>query len=507
MPEKSESRSRSTEKFFAQVRDSIPRLLTRDLGDLTPREARLAYILRLLRETWREIKRDQCLLRATALAYQTLLGLIPLLVIVMSLLASPSFAEPRQRFLDAVVDFIYPVKNVPENGAAAGGTGLEDIRQRKKQFRDAVENLAGAATQIGVVGLVFLIVIFVWTMRTIEESFNAILGAHESRPLMAQVARYSAILLWGPLLVLLSFTFTQYMHTTSSDGMTWLWSWLFNYVFPFFVTFVAFLSMYLWLPNSRVRLRPGLVGAAVGTLLFEICKHMFSFYAANVISYSSTMTGKVYGTLSVLPVMLLWFYVSWVVILFGVEVAFVVQNFQDLTTKDERIARASRWRSFYAVRAIQEIGERFFGGQKPLTVQQLADRFSLPEYEMLDIMGRLQKEGLVEKADRERGEVVFLPARDLETLSVGEIVAAIAGETLESPDGLNQDPDATRVGEIFNAAREAVQTKLRSSVRSLTPIAQKPRPASEKESDPSDADAAESSAAPQKPAADERGKN
>ena len=142
-------------------------------------------------------------------------------------------------------------------------------------------------------------------------------------------------------------------------------------------------------------------------------------------------------------------------------------------------------------------------GQEPLTVLQLADRFSLPEYEVLSILARLQEKGLVERTDRK--DVVYLPAKDLDTLSVGDIVAAIAGEALESPDGLNQDPDAARVGEIFDAAREAVQTKLRSSVRSLTPLAKHPRPASEKESEPADSDTADSSAAPQKPAADERG--
>ena len=571
MPEKSESRSSSTGRFFAQVRDSIPRLLTRDLGDLTPREARLAYIIRLLRETWREIKRDQCPLRATALAYKTLLSLIPLLAIVMSLLVTRE--KQRDLFLDWVVGRIYPVEQAGADQPLGQADAAANERQKlritsRASLKEAIDKFAeNAATGVGAVGLLLLVGVFVWTMRTIEESFNAIWGARENRPLSTQITRYSALLIWGPLLVLGSISFTQYMHTTasagllfsvpgigsqddlgegvlsqelraafgkqeidlpdrvtietekegikwrvtaeneayivekedetlniSSVGMTWLRSWLINYVFPFVVTFVALLSMYFWLPNTHVRWRPGLIGVAVGTFMFEVCKHGFSSYAVQVVSYS-----KVYGTLSVIPLMMVWFYLSWMVVLFGVEVAFVAQNFKDLTTKDERIARASRWRSFYAVRAIQEIGERFMRGQEPLTVQQLADRFSLPEYEVLSILARLQEKGLVERTDRK--DVVYLPAKDLDTLSVGEIVAAIAGEALESPDGLNQDPDAKRVGEIFDAAREAVQRKLRSSVRSLTQLAKTPPPASEKESEPSDSDAAESSAAPQKPAA------
>jgi membrane protein len=459
-----------------QTRKTLHRLLNKDVRDLTHLERRAAYVIRLVVETWREVLRDDCQLRAAALAYITLLSLVPLTAVAMSILAN--FETGREQLLNLVVDTVYPVdvqeeRTAPPGTAGQGGDGaepgteLQKIRvSSKQQLRDWMDRFTSNASQVGVVGFLVLVFFFIWTLRTVELSFNAIWNVSEGRPLSTQVARYSALLIWGPLLVLLTLSLTTYMHTATALQELppqWLRGWIFKYVLPYIATFIAFASIYFLLPNTRVRLRPGVIGAAIAALLFAIGSHAFQYYVANVPTYS-----RIFGTLSVVPVMMLWLYISWVIILFGSEIAFVAQNFEDLRTKQARIERGIRWRTFYGVRMLVEIGERYLEGTQPPTAEELSHRFSVPEYVVIDVLNQLRNAGLIVRTSDT--EDIYLPKRDLGVLKVADVVDALGGEALEFPTGLHTDAMTRRIGDAFGSARSAAAEALSLPVRDLAQI-------------------------------------
>ena len=146
---------------------------------------------------------------------------------------------------------------------------------------------------------------------------------------------------------------------------------------------------------------------------------------------SVVRTNKIYGSLAVLPILFLWLYLSWVVVLCGAAVAFVVQNFDDLTQKAERIRRGLEWRVYYALRIVLEVGRRFRGGENPRVVPDLVRAFDLPEYVVCGLCADLTERHILTgvAGDPE----AFVPAKSLRTLTANDVVRAAGEVDLGAP--------------------------------------------------------------------------
>lgn len=187
-----------------------------------------------------------------------------------------------------------------------------------------MEQFAGQAGQLTVVGLVFFLLTALLLLFSIEESFNDIWRIKRGRSMTARITVYWALVTLGPLLMgasltistwLLSLTVTagaDFAGQVQSAGVVLL---------PLLFEVLAFLLLYLVMPNVRVIFVHALVGALVAALLFELTKRGFALYIVNFNSYKI-----VYGALSTLPIFLIWIYLSWVVALIGAELVAVLQQ-------------------------------------------------------------------------------------------------------------------------------------------------------------------------------------
>jgi membrane protein len=472
-------------RWLAALKDVLKHLLEAEVSQLSRGQARIAYLLKLVVETWSELRRDKCFVHASSLAYKSLLSLVPFMVILLTVSSVPPFEGYQDDLLQSVVDHIYPVDEERIRDLQSRHPGAKEDLQSADELRSFVlssqawlkERMRAVTTQggaaRGLISLFFLALIIVFLMSDIEGSFNHIWGMSSGRPLLSKVASYTAVLTWGPLFLILSFVITGWAKSVvaepsqvmiSSWAILWIYdvlrSVLLGLVLPVFFLWLMLLGLYLWMPNTRVRRRPSMMGSLIAALLLHAAKWAFGMYVVNVVSYD-----RVYGTLSVVPVMLIWLYVSWVIILFGAEVAFTIQNFRDLTSKAERERRGIRLRLYYAVRTVYTVCRRFTLGESPEVLDELASEFQIAEYALRSVIEELVAHGILAKVEGEAD--AFVPARSPDTLTVKDVVDALHGTRLESPATadtvwIDRDPVRDVIHRLFRRYERAAEEQLGS---------------------------------------------
>ncbi len=243
---------------------------------------------------------DRCLRSASALSFATVLSLVPLVAVVFgSLSMFPVFS----RWGEALRDFIY--RNfVPTAGDVILGH---------------LERFAGTSGQLTTVGLVALVLSALMLLATIEEAFNDVWHVHRGRSLVQRVLAYWTVLTLGPLLMGASLSLTSYLLSVSlipDQAVLAKAHSVFLRVLPFIFEVLAFMLLYLVVPNCSVRPAHALLGGVVAAILFEITKRGFALFVLNYSSYEI-----IYGALATIPIFLIWIYLSWLVILIGAEFA------------------------------------------------------------------------------------------------------------------------------------------------------------------------------------------
>lgn len=267
-------------------------------------------------EVLRRFRSDRLPRHAAALAFSSLLALAPMAAIVFSLFSLFSgFEQLGTSFEDFIYQFLLP---------AAG----DDLRTYFQQF-------AGQAGKLTLFGLVFFLLTALVLLASIEQSFNDIWRVEQGRSMTSRLTVYWAMVSLGPFLMGGSLTLSTYLLSLSVVAGDDIHS-LGLLALPFLLETLAFLLLYLIMPNVRVIFIHGLVGALVASSLFELTKSLFRAYIFNYANYD-----VVYGALSTLPILLIWVYLSWVVALIGAELVAVLQSRHLLEIKVGKIFKGN----------------------------------------------------------------------------------------------------------------------------------------------------------------------
>lgn len=249
----------------------------------------------------RRFRSDRLPRHAAALAFSSLLALAPMAAIALSLFSLFSgFEQLGTSFQDFIFQFLVPAAS-------------DDLRTYFDQF-------VGQAGKLTLFGLVFFLLTALLLLATIEQSFNDIWRVKKGRNMTSRLTVYWALVSLGPFLMGGSLTLSTYLLSLSVGAGENIHSFG-VLLLPFLLEAMAFWLLYLVMPNVRVSLVHGLVGALVASLLFELTKGLFKIYISNFANYD-----VVYGALSTLPILLIWVYLSWVVALIGAEVVAVLQE-------------------------------------------------------------------------------------------------------------------------------------------------------------------------------------
>ncbi|MCF6442693.1 virulence factor BrkB family protein [Pseudoalteromonas luteoviolacea] len=242
-------------------------------------------------------KEDQLTINAGYLAYVTLLSLVPLIAVGVAIFtAFPGFENTRL----AIENFIF-TNFVP--------TSTDTIKAHISAF-------AGNANQMTAVGISFLAAVALLLIRNVDSALNRIWRVETKRPLMISFAIYWMVLTLGPVLLGASIGVTSYIVSLVSFADQGIpgFSGLLLKLLPYVISMAGFIMLYTLVPNTRVSFKAAIPGALFAAFLFELTKRGFAMYISHFPSYE-----VIYGALATIPILFVWVYLSWMVVLLGAE--------------------------------------------------------------------------------------------------------------------------------------------------------------------------------------------
>lgn len=253
----------------------------------------------------KRLKKEQLQVVAGYLSYVSLMSLVPLMVVALSVAtAFPIFADIHQSVQQFVYDNFMP-------------TASDVVQQYLSSF---VDN----ASKMSAVAISFLFFAALLLISSIDKTFNNIWQVTQKRRVITSFSMYWMILTLGPILVGASIAITSYIVSLVTAGVEdsfGITNMLFR-LLPLMSSMAAFILLYMLVPNKPVPFKFAFLGALIAAILFELAKKIFAEYLTAFPSYQA-----IYGALSIVPILFLWVYLSWLIVLGGAVITVSLQEY------------------------------------------------------------------------------------------------------------------------------------------------------------------------------------
>ncbi len=314
------------------------------------------------RNTLRTLKmrfsQDQLGLTASSLTFTTLLALVPFFTVLLSVFtAFPSFGRLQETLQRWLVDSLIP------------GEIAVQVMNYLVQF-------SSKASQLGVVGLAFLLLTVVSLILTMDKTLNHIWRVQRMRPLGQRLLIYWGVITFGPLLMGLSIATTSYVLSASRGLVAVLPESVqlgFNSL-EFMLLSAAMAALYHFVPNTPVQWRHAWAGGLFVAAGMALAKKVLGLYLSTVPTYS-----VIYGTFATLPILLIWIYTCWVIFLLGAVVAAYLPS---LLAGSSRSLHEPGWELELALEAIAVLEPLRSQDQRGLPAMALAKRLRVDRLQL-----------------------------------------------------------------------------------------------------------------------------
>jgi membrane protein len=390
---------------------------------LSRRARAAAFIYRLAIRILTQWARDKCPQQAAALAFQTALSLVPVTAIAFSILRGVGSLDAESRLLQFFSEHIFPQ--------------LPDVAGRIREFAGKVS--IGA---LGGGGLIFTIVTCYSLYSYVERIFNDIWRVGQRRTLIGKFLTFYAMVTLLPTLA--GFSLYWSGRLIDSDAFS-------KFFMPFLIELTALVLMNKLLPRTNVHWSAALSGAAFTALVLEAMKVLFVGFAERILmrSYSS-----VYGPLGLIPLMLVWIYASWLLVLLGAEVAHALQNLRLLEAEDRRQRDDEPINGLLAAQLLAAVAATHEAGGAGHPQERLVTEFGLTPHNVDRIVARLKTRGLIADV---RGDINgYIPGRAASTIPVEEVLSAFRSTDLEIAQGATSPALRELVEELDETRRRRI---------------------------------------------------
>ncbi len=361
--------------------------------------------LRLALLAWQGLVRHRSYLSAASLAYVTILALIPLLALLFAILKSLGI----QRLLAAhLLDRLSP--------------GSHEFALQILEYVEGTQ-----VTSLGIFGVIWLLAALVILMSDVEAAFNATWQVSRIRPWSRRLSDYLSIFLLLPILMAVGLSLTsgllsqpdlrRFLSAFMPEALFWVTSSLLSLG----LLWVAFTFIYLVMPNTRVEWAAALLGGVVGGSLWQGAHAVFAWFQGMATYYNA-----IYGALHHLLFLVMWIFWSWLVVLFGNEVACAYQNLARLSAA-RRLpgAGAEPVDEYLALTALLLICQRYLAREELPTRQEVEQALAGTPEEGRRAVAALVHTGLVLEANGHRGNGVLVPAVPPEHLLLSDVLARL----------------------------------------------------------------------------------
>ncbi len=360
---------------------------------------RFGLLLPFLAYVWARFAADRCWRMSAGLSYTSLLAIVPLTAIAFSMLAAfPVFEGVKEQFQGAVFSNLLP----------QSAEAMEDY------FTQFIQNTAG----LSAVGIVALAGTAVLLLGAIEADLNAIFRVELPRALLPRLLVFWAMISLGPLLLGASFSLSTYFFAATKligvDLLTGPLGFITQSV-PTLIIIVLLSVFYLAIPNRPISVRAACIGGLSAGLLFAALRKIFGWYVATFPTYQN-----IYGALSVVPIFLVWMYLSWTVVLLGAVLTASLGEWQSAGGRPlDREMRAGA-KMVVGVRILNLLNQ---ASQTGVTVSRkvLLGTLGGGEEALERVLAMLDEAGFVRRA--EKGGWVL--SRDLTTATLYDLFIAL----------------------------------------------------------------------------------
>ena len=326
-----------------------------------------------LRERFRE---DRLGLSASSLTFTTTIALVPFFTVALALFtAFPMFGKLQANLQRWLVQSL-----VPDSIA--------------RQVLGYLTQFAGKASRLGGVGLAALVVSAIALVLTIDRTLNGIWRVRRPRPLAQRVLIYWAAITLGPLLLAASLATSSYVISESRGlvtGLPGMVTFMLNAT-EFLLLAAALSALYRFVPNTPVRRAHAVAGGVFSAVGIELAKRLLAWYIGLVPTYS-----MVYGAFATLPILLVWIYIAWVIVLLGAVVAAYLPS---LLAGAHRRGGGHGWQFQLALEVLRHLQAARPGARRGLSADELAARMEVDVLQLepvlqtlvqLDWIGRLNE--------------------------------------------------------------------------------------------------------------------
>lgn len=261
-----------------------------------------------LRFLTRHFFEDNCQQKAASLTYTTMLSIVPILTVLLMILSSvPALSSVRAQIYEVIYSNLLPRSSM--------------------QVSEYINSFAEKSSNLTIIGALILFLTTILTLTTIERAFNQIWRVENRSGGIKSMMRYWTIVTMGPLVLGTAFIASSTVQSLSflnrqiaGYGIDWSF-WV--QAVSIGITLAGFIGMYWFIPKARVPAKNAAIAGIFVAIVFELMKYLFGTVMANFTSYEA-----IYGAFAALPIFLLWIFLSWNLILLGVEISYTLTIFE-----------------------------------------------------------------------------------------------------------------------------------------------------------------------------------
>lgn len=392
--------------------------------------ARVAYVLA------RDLAAGQITMRAMSLVYTSLLSLVPLLALAFSLLKAFGMDNTLRPMLERLLSPL--------------GQGVDPLIDTIISF---VANVQVGV--LGAVGLVILLYSVISLIQKIEVGCNAIWEVRRTRALGRRFTEYLSVLIVGPLVIVAATSITATLSSTTAVGylsnMAGVGALLYigGHLMPYLMYGIAFTALYKFMPNTHVEPLPALGGGLLAGALWQTTSLVFTTFATNAGNVNA-----IYSGFAILILLLIWLYVSWLIMLVGCRVAFLLQHQEQLTRTPYPPPLNDYQREELALLIATLVAHRFLHGESLWQTEQLARHIRVPPAHIHEVVDQLVAGNILVTTDSI--QVKLLPRQDIAELEVNDVIKAVRGTAANEAElPAENEQHRERVSRLFQQTEAA----------------------------------------------------
>lgn len=384
--------------------------------------------------------RDLCPLRASALTLYSLLSIVPVIAMLFGIAKGFGFEKMLEQHL---------IEQVP-----AQETTVLQLISFAQKLLDSTQGEVVAG-----VGIVVLFWTIIKVIGNIEESFNHIWKIGQGRSISRKFSDYLSLMLLAPVVLIASSSITVFLKTK----ITWLitvtqlpefgtWLVIKALSLSSWVLMIGlFAFTFIFMPNHKINYRAGIIAGIVTGIMYHLLQWAYLSLQIGVSSYNA-----IYGSFAALPLFVVWLQTGWMIVLFGCEVAFFLQNYEIYRNNNRFSDLSFSLQKVIALQITHLIIKNFIQLNNPLTSTEIATKLVIPIAIIQPVLSKLMASHIiVEFKNQDEDDEVYQPAVDINILTIAYVINALEQCGQHDLPEINQEPLFMNAVNNFRALMEA----------------------------------------------------